>query len=245
MHIGWVGALAAGGLTWAAATYVVNISGANREVTEGVSSVFAAVVLLGVGLWMHQKSAAGRWQAYLREKMSGAMNRRSAYAMAGLAFVAVYREVFETVLFFSALWTEGNGAALLLGLAAGAAILAGIAWLLLRTSARMPIGKFFSASSDSGRRARRRADRQGRQGASGSGHLQRPSDCLSSHRIPGRVSDDRAAAGATRCREHRSARLLDECAQQCSPPKVRGDGLISAERTRLRGVQPRDAGMRP
>lgn len=147
VHIGWVGALAAGGLTWAAATYVVNISGANREVTEGVSSVFAAVVLLGVCLWMHQKSAAGRWQAYLREKMSGAMNRRSAYAMAGLAFVAVYREVFETVLFFSALWTEGNGAALLLGLAAGAAILAGIAWLLLRTSAKMPIGKFFSASS--------------------------------------------------------------------------------------------------
>ena len=147
VHLGWIGALAAGGLTWAAATYVVSISGANREVTEGVSSVFAAVVLLGVGLWMHQKSAAGRWQAYLREKMSGAMNRRSAYAMAGLAFVAVYREVFETVLFFSALWTEGNGVALLFGLAAGTSILAGVAWFLLRTSARMPIGKFFSVSS--------------------------------------------------------------------------------------------------
>jgi high-affinity iron transporter len=147
VHAGWVGALAAGGLTWAAATYVVSISGASREMTEGVSSVFAAVVLLGVGLWMHQKSTAGRWQAYLKDKMSSAMSRRSAYAMAGLAFVAVYREVFETVLFFSALWTEGNGGALLLGLAAGAAILAAIAWALLRTSAKMPIGKFFSASS--------------------------------------------------------------------------------------------------
>ena len=147
VHAGWIGALAAGGLTWVAATYLVSISGANREVTEGVSSIFAAVVLLGVGLWMHQKSAAGRWQAYLKTKMSGALSRRSAYAMAGLAFVAVYREVFETVLFFSALWTEGNGGALLLGLAAGAAILAGIAWILLRTSAKMPIGKFFSASS--------------------------------------------------------------------------------------------------
>ena len=147
VHAGWIGALAAGGLTGVAATYLVSISGANREVTEGVSSVFAAVVLLGVGLWMHQKSAAGRWQAYLKTKMSGALSRRSAYAMAGLAFVAVYREVFETVLFFSALWTEGNGGALLFGLAAGAAILAGIAWILLRTSAKMPIGKFFSASS--------------------------------------------------------------------------------------------------
>ena len=147
VHAGWIGALAAGGLTWAAATYLVSFSGANREVTEGVSSVFAAVVLLGVGLWMHQKSAAGRWQAYLRDKMSNAMSRSSAYAMAGLAFVAVYREVFETVLFFSALWTEGNGAALLAGLGAGAAILGVVAWILLRTSAKMPIGKFFSASS--------------------------------------------------------------------------------------------------
>ena len=138
---------AAGGLTWAAATYVVSISGANREVTEGVSSVFAAVVLLGVGLWMHQKSAAGRWQAYLRDKMSTAMSRSSAYAMAGLAFVAVYREVFETVLFFSALWTEGNGAALLAGLGAGVVLLGVIAWILLRTSAKMPIGRFFSASA--------------------------------------------------------------------------------------------------
>lgn len=147
VHAGWISALAAGGLTWAAATYVVSISGASREVTEGVSSAFAAIVLLGVGLWMHQKSTAGRWQAYLKDKMSNAMSRRSAYAMAGLAFVAVYREVFETVLFFSALWTEGNGGALLLGLGAGLAILAALAWVLLRTSARMPIGKFFSASS--------------------------------------------------------------------------------------------------
>lgn len=147
VHLGWVGALAAGGLTWVAATYVVSISGAGRELTEGVSSVFAAVVLLGVGLWMHQKSTAGRWQAYLRDKMSGAMSRSSAYAMAALAFIAVYREVFETVLFFSALWTQGNGSALVLGLLAGGAILGGLAWILLRTSARMPIGKFFSYSS--------------------------------------------------------------------------------------------------
>lgn len=147
IHVGWIGALAAGGLTWIAATYLVSISGAGRELTEGVSSVFAAVVLLGVGLWMHQKSAAGRWQAYLRDKMSGAMSRRSSYAMAALAFVAVYREVFETVLFFSALWTQGNGLALILGLLAGAFVLGAIAWVLLKTSARMPIGKFFSYSS--------------------------------------------------------------------------------------------------
>lgn len=147
VHAGWITALVAGGLTWAVATYVVDISGASREVTEGLSSLFAAVVLLSVGLWMHQKSSAGRWQAYLKDKLSSAMSRRSAWALFGLSFLAVYREVFETVLFFSALAAEGSSSALLAGLATGIVILAIITWVLLRTSTRMPIGKFFAASS--------------------------------------------------------------------------------------------------
>ena len=147
VHGGWIVALACGGLTWAVATYFVSISGASREVTEGVSSLFAAIVLLSVGLWMHQKSTAGKWQAYLKEKLSAAMTRRSAWALFALSFIAVYREVFETVLFYSALAGDGNNGALLGGLLGGMAVLAVLAWLMLRTSARMPIGKFFSLSS--------------------------------------------------------------------------------------------------
>ncbi|MEB0113123.1 cytochrome c/FTR1 family iron permease [Variovorax sp. RTB1] len=147
VHGGWIVALVCGGLTWAVATYFVSISGASREVTEGVSSLFAAIVLLSVGLWMHQKSTAGKWQAYLKEKLSAAVTKRSAWALFALSFIAVYREVFETVLFYSALAGDGNNGALLGGLLAGMVILAAIGWLMLRTSARMPIGKFFSLSS--------------------------------------------------------------------------------------------------
>lgn len=147
VHAGWISALAAGALTWVVATHLVAISGASREVTEGVGSVFAAVVLLSVGLWMHQKSSAGRWQSYLTEKLSAAMTRRSAWALFALAFIAVYREVFETVLFYSALAADGNSGALLAGFLTAIALLAVIAWALLRTSARMPIGKFFSITS--------------------------------------------------------------------------------------------------
>ncbi|WP_431261510.1 FTR1 family protein [Roseateles chitinivorans] len=147
VHAGWIGALAAGGVTWAIATYAVSISGANREVTEGLSSLFAAVVLLSVGVWMHQKSVAGQWQAYLRERMSAALGRRSAFFMFGLAFVAVYREVFETILFYAALWGQGNDGAILAGLGVGVLCLVVITVLLLRYSARLPIGKFFSVSS--------------------------------------------------------------------------------------------------
>jgi high-affinity iron transporter len=147
VHAGWITALAMGGFTWAVATYLVNVSGASREMTEGFSAIFAAVVLLAVGIWMHQKSLAGRWQAYVQQKLSAALNGKSMLMLFLLAFVTVYREVFETVLFYAALWTEENGAYLLAGLGLGIAILAGIAAILLRSSARLPISQFFAASS--------------------------------------------------------------------------------------------------
>ncbi len=147
VHLGWISALAAGILTWGVATTLVDISGASREITEGLGAILAAVILLSVGLWMHQKSAAGRWQEYLKGKLSAALNRRSAWALFGLSFVAVYREVFETVLFYSALASDGNGGALAAGFGVAVVLLAIIAWILLRTSARMPIGRFFSITS--------------------------------------------------------------------------------------------------
>lgn len=147
VHAGWIGALLAGGITWAIATYLVDISGANREVTEGVSALFAAIVLLSVGIWMHQKSLAGRWQQYLHAKISAVLTRRSAIFLFALAFVAVYREVFETILFFIAMWSVQNANAILAGLAVGGAILAVVAFWMLRMSKRLPIGQFFSISS--------------------------------------------------------------------------------------------------
>lgn len=147
VHAGWVGALLAGGLTWGVATYLVGISGANREVTEGLSALFAAAVLLSVGIWMHQKSLAGRWQQYLHAKMSAALTRRSALFLFSLAFIAVYREVFETILFFIAMWNEQNAGAILGGLIVGAVVLAAVAFWMLRLSKRLPIGQFFSISS--------------------------------------------------------------------------------------------------
>jgi high-affinity iron transporter len=147
VHAGWIAALAAGGLTWGLATYLIDISGASRELTEGFSAIFAAIVLLGVGIWMHRKSMAGRWQAYVKQMLSAALTRRSAMMLFALSFITVYREVFETVLFYAALWSEGNGVYLLGGLGTGAAILGVIAVVLLRTSARLPISQFFAASS--------------------------------------------------------------------------------------------------
>lgn len=147
VHAGWAGALAAGLLTWFVATYAIGISGASRELTEGFGSLIAAVVLLSVGIWMHGKAQADQWQRYIREKMAHALSGRSAWFLCGLAFVVVYREVFETILFYAALWTQGNGGALLAGAGAAVLLLAVIAWAMLRYSRQLPIAQFFTYSS--------------------------------------------------------------------------------------------------
>jgi high-affinity iron transporter len=147
VHGGWIAALVAGGLTWFAATEFLSISGASRELTEGFGGIIAAVVLVSVGIWMHGKAQAGAWQRYIHERMSGALTKQSAWFVFGLAFIVVYREVFETILFYAAMWTEGSKAAVLSGAAVGAAALAGVGWAMLRYSVRLPIAEFFRYSS--------------------------------------------------------------------------------------------------
>ncbi|MBB3892904.1 high-affinity iron transporter [Phenylobacterium haematophilum] len=147
VHAGWASALAGGGLTWAAATYLISISGASRELTEGVGSLVSAVVLISVGVWMHGKAQAGAWQAYIRDKLSAALSKRSAWFLFLLAFIVVYREVFETILFYAALWSQGGQVAMVSGAALAVACLGVIAWALLSYSKRLPIAQFFSYSS--------------------------------------------------------------------------------------------------
>ena len=147
VHSGWIAALGAGIVTWAAATYVIGVSGASRELTEGFGSLFAAVVLLSVGIWMHGKAQAGAWQRYISERLTKALSRRSAWFLFGLTFIVVYREVFETILFYATLWSQGNAGAVLLGAATAVVVLTAIAVAMLRYSRRMPIAQFFFYSS--------------------------------------------------------------------------------------------------
>lgn len=147
VHTGWLVALVAGAITWAVATFFIGVSGASRELTEGFGSLFAAVVLLSVGIWMHGKSQAGEWQRYIKETLGKALSRGSAWFLFGLAFVAVYREVFETILFYAALTAQGSGTVILAGGGFAVLVLGLVAWVMLRFSARLPIGEFFRYSS--------------------------------------------------------------------------------------------------
>jgi high-affinity iron transporter len=150
IHAGWIAALALGIVTWFVARYLVAVSGAGREMTEGVTALISAGILLYVGWWLHDKSHARAWQQFIEQRLSGALSRGTIGALASLSFLAVYREVFEMVLFYEALWAQaGEGAhgSLLGGFFAGAAVLAVTAWLIFRYGVRLPIGLFFGVSA--------------------------------------------------------------------------------------------------
>jgi high-affinity iron transporter len=150
IHIGWIAAVAMGALTWVVANYVLGISGANREMTEGVTALIAAAMLLYVGYWLHSKSYAQAWSAFIRAQVSAALDKSTLWAMASISFLAVFRELFEIVLFYETLWVqvgpEGQGP-VLAGIAAAAVLLAATGWAILKYTVRLPIGPFFSATS--------------------------------------------------------------------------------------------------
>lgn len=149
-HLGWILAIAMGGITWFAANYLLTISGAGREMTEGVTAIIAAFMLLYIGYWLHTKSNAKAWQEFLKSQISNALDKRTLWAMAGVSFLAVYRELFETILFYEALWAQAGPegqSGVLGGIAVGTVLLALMTWAILKYSVRLPIGKFFASTA--------------------------------------------------------------------------------------------------
>lgn len=150
IHLGWIGAIGLGAITWSIARYVLSISGTNREVTEGITALLAAAMLLYVGWWLHSRSNAQAWNRYVREHLNAALAKRTLWTMAGISFLVVYRELFEVILFYETLWAQAGAlghAAVLWGIASAVVLLVLIGGMILRYSVRLPIGPFFTIAS--------------------------------------------------------------------------------------------------
>ncbi|MCO6412741.1 MAG: cytochrome c/FTR1 family iron permease [Thiogranum sp.] len=149
LHFGWIGALAAGFLTWWASVSLIEISGAKREITEGVAALLATLVLFYVGFWLHDKTKAAQWKRFIEKNIHKALSTGTLWGLAGLSFIAVYREAFETILFYQALWVQTDTAGrsmVISGFGVGAGALAVLAWAVFRYSLRLPLRQFFSAT---------------------------------------------------------------------------------------------------
>jgi high-affinity iron transporter len=147
VHLGWGLALLAGVGTWALAAYLIDVSGAQRELLEGITALFACVMVLWLGVWMHDRRHAAAWQDYIKSSLVGGGGR---FGFAVLAFFSVYRELFEVILFYETLWLQagphGHGM-VLAGAAAALGLLLGLAWVILRGSRKLPLATFFAANA--------------------------------------------------------------------------------------------------
>ena len=61
---------------------------------EGIAALLAALVLLYVGIWMHSKTQAAQWQAYIQQHVDTQLKSGTLWGLVAFAFLAVYREVF-------------------------------------------------------------------------------------------------------------------------------------------------------
>jgi high-affinity iron transporter len=149
VHLGWGLALLAGVLTWAVAQTFLNIGGVQREIIEGLTALLAAVVLFSVSYWLISKAEAKKWQQYIQQKVQEALTGRRIAALAGVSFLAVYREAFETVLFYQALWLQNQTTQqfVIWGFLIGVILLGALVWIIFRLGLKIPLRLFFGISS--------------------------------------------------------------------------------------------------
>jgi high-affinity iron transporter len=148
VHFGWILALVAGVFTWLAAQTVLTFSGQHRESMEGFISIFAAAALFYVGYWLHTRTEAKRWQSFIQDKVQSVLSSKSIFGLVGISFFAVYREAFEVVLFYQALWLQNENShnAILGGFGAGIVALLAATFAIFKLGLRMPLKYFFGAT---------------------------------------------------------------------------------------------------
>ena len=104
VHYGIVLAIGATAVTWFIASYIIEISGVNRELIEAIAALSATAVLFYVSFWILNKIEHKRWMEFVKAKVFQASTTGGVMVFVLLSFFTVYREGFETVLFYQAMF---------------------------------------------------------------------------------------------------------------------------------------------
>ncbi len=148
VYYGIVLALAGTAATWFAAEYIIDISGAQRELIEAIAGVSAVAVLFWVSFWILNKVETKKWIEFVKAKVWKATTTGSVMVFAMLSFFTVYREGFETVLFYQAMlsfarYMEWYVAA---GFVAGLAVIVAATFIVRRLGRRLPLRVLFAVT---------------------------------------------------------------------------------------------------
>jgi len=146
-------AVAASVVTAAVVELLFEITPGQREALEGVTMLLATAVLFYVSYWLLSKIEVAKWNAFVKGRMEEALSTGSGFALASVAFLAVYREGFETILFYKALLTSagsagGSGAGpVAAGILLGAVALVIVYVAVSRFGMKVPLKPFFAVTS--------------------------------------------------------------------------------------------------
>ncbi|GAB7568828.1 FTR1 family iron permease [Gemella sp. Musashino-2025] len=124
-------------------SFPVLASGTNREIIEGVVGIFAVVMMIGIGIWLHGKSSVKAWKNYMDKKLNLMLSTGSFISMFTLSFLAVFREGAETILFYAEIMPLISTASLLTGIGLAVIALIIIGFVMLKASDKLPISKVF------------------------------------------------------------------------------------------------------
>lgn len=152
IHVGVGAAIALSLLTAVLLETVFVMSTAHQELIEATTLVVAVGVLFYVSYWLLSKMESTRWADFVKERVEVAVTGGSALALASTAFLAVYREGFETVLFYQALFVSGGAVSstfmpVVSGIVLGAGVLAVVYLAINRYGVRLPLTPFFAITS--------------------------------------------------------------------------------------------------
>lgn len=120
------------------------LAGIAAEVFEGAASLTATVVLTYMIFWMSKH--AQKIKGELQEKIEIAVTKGQLFGIATLAFVAVFREGLETVLFLTGtFFLVPSGT--IIGVLIGFVVVVVLALLLMKGVYQLDIRKFFKYTS--------------------------------------------------------------------------------------------------
>ncbi len=146
VYYGVIIAIAATAVTWFIASYVIEISGANRELIEVVAALSATAVLFYVSFWILNKIETKKWIEFVKAKIWQATTTGGVIVFVMLSFFTVYREGFETVLFYQAMsgFAKYMEVYVSLGFVLGMASLLAVYYGMRRLGRKLPLRALFA-----------------------------------------------------------------------------------------------------
>jgi high-affinity iron transporter len=148
VYYGIMIALGATAVTWFIAEFIIDISGASRELIEAIAGVSAVAVLFWVSFWVLNKIETKRWIEFVKAKVWKATTTGSIMVFVLLSFFTVYREGFETVLFYQAMLSFAKYMEwyVVAGLVVGLAVIVATAIVVRKLGRRLPLKVLFAVT---------------------------------------------------------------------------------------------------